>query len=615
MCGIVGIYSPKGTPDLSELQHLTSCLAHRGPDGQGFYQQGPIALGHARLSIIDLEHGQQPLYSQCGRYVLVANGEIYNAPELRAECEAEGYQFSTGSDCEVILALRVADPEHYISRLRGMFAFALYDSHQQCLTLVRDRFGIKPLYYVQSGPRLVFASETKALLPFLSERVDVDVPSLGRFLQINFASGEQTAFRAIKRVPVGGRIDIDLQGSVESRCWWSLREAMTEQRSFQGSMDDAVEAFDEKLQMSLRLHLRSDVPVGLFLSGGVDSGILATELARLPAHAGTPRAWSLGFDSDSVQDEASAAAEIALACGLELEVLRVNPISLFQRLVYSVWAADELMGDFASLPTLLLAEAAAATHKVVLSGEGGDEVFAGYGRYRMPRWQRWLNGLRAPGSGGFRTRGRFDRRMPHALIRAGMRDQLLARWREPFIEQWQRGDGLSVLQSMQYTDMQTWLVDDLLIKADRMLMVAGVEGRVPYLDHELVLFGLSLPEGLKIKGRLGKQVPRAWLQRHQQGINASGRKKGFTVPVADWVRSLDRQALLAVFKRSPLIMEWFDLSVLQASLSLQGPLPKSLIEPLAALVQLAIWEKLFIEQRGCQPPRCVDPLSWLLDQS
>ncbi|KAA0874358.1 asparagine synthase (glutamine-hydrolyzing) [Nitrincola tapanii] len=612
MCGILGVFQPGQTPDPQWIEAMLLRLAHRGPDGQGRFLEGPVGLGHARLSIIDLEQGQQPLFSQDERYVLVANGEIYNAPELRADQMAQGYRFRSGSDCEAILPFAGQAPERLAQALEGMFAFALYDRQAQSLTLVRDRFGIKPLYYCLLQPGLAFASEIKALLPCLPTP-QVDSLAIARFLQINFNAGEKTAFQGIQRLPPGGYLHMDAQGRITQGVWWSLTEQLARTTPFKGSLNDAVEVFDQKLQASLNRHLRSDVPVGLFLSGGVDSGILATELARLPAQQGRPKAWSLGFESDSVQDEAQAAAEIAQASGLELELIRVNPIDLFQRLVYTTWAADELMGDFASLPTLVLAEAASQSHKVVLSGEGGDEVFAGYGRYRMSSVQRWFYALRAPGSGGFRTRGRFDRKALLAWMRPELRESLQQHWREPFQRSWHEARHLGHLQRMQSTDIHTWLVDDLLVKADRMLMVEGVEGRVPYLDTELALWGLSLPPALKIQGRLGKQVPRAWLAQHQAGVNATGRKKGFSVPVVDWVRSLNRQQMVYVFQRSELIQQGFDLAVVQAYLQKAPLLSKQVVEPLAALLQLAIWEKLFLQHAGRQPPKRVEPLSWLLD--
>lgn len=612
MCGIAGLFTPGREVKLDAVMPMLQALAHRGPDGQGHFVEQDIALLHARLSIIDLAHGQQPLFSQSRQKVLVANGEIYNHIELRNELTDQGVVFSSQSDCEVMLPLAERSPDRFMSQLNGMFAVALFDRESRTLSLFRDRFGIKPLYYMELPGGVAFASEIKALLPVMDDTADLDQDAIGRFLQINFTSGNTTALGKIKRLEPGYTLTVDFQGRTTIKSWWSLSDELQRQPLFDGSLPEAVEQFDQLLNRSLTQHLRSDVPVGLFLSGGIDSSILATQLSRLPSQSGVPKAWSLGFDTQSVQDESTAAAEIAKASGIELELIRVEPVSLFDHLVYAIWASDELMGDFAALPTLLLAEAAASSHKVVLTGEGGDEVFAGYGRYRMPKLQRWLHSIRSPGTAGFRTRGRFDKALPAALLKKEFRCQMRAQWRQPFIDAWQQSTSLTDLQRQQYTDMQTWLVDDLLTKADRMLMVQGVEGRVPFLDHELVVFGLSLPAAFKIQGRTGKQVPRAWLQLHQPSINSMGRKRGFSVPVEDWVQSLDRDELLLALARSSTLQHIIDKAALAAALKHSGPLDKTLIEPLAALIQFAIWSKLFVEQPGKVPPRKAKPIEWLL---
>lgn len=612
MCGIAGIYTPGRDIDAELPARMAAALAHRGPDGQGMFVEQCVALIHTRLSIIDLEHGQQPLYSQDRQRVLVANGEIYNHVELRQSLQGRGGRFNTGSDCETILPLSASGSgADFAHQLEGMFAFALYDRSNGELLLVRDRFGIKPLYYSELSGGIAFASEIKALARVLPDEPQPNLEAVGRFLQINFASGDETAIKGIYRVPPGGFLKVSLDGDIETGIWWSLEQSLKEQPVFNGDEQAALETFDELLQDVLQKHLRSDVPVGLFLSGGVDSSILATELSRCSFGEQLPKAWSLAFKSTTVHDESEAAGAVAQACSLELELVKSEPIKLFDHLVYAIWASDELMGDFASLPTLLLADRASQSHKVVLSGEGGDEAFAGYGRYRMPMFQRWLAQLRAPGSGGFRTKGRFNRPQARGLIKPSQQASLFDHWRVPFIQNWKRFAGLDRLTRMQATDITTWLVDDLLVKADRMMMVKGVEGRVPFLDHRLVLFGLSLPQNLRQSGRIGKYLPRKWLQAHLPQVE-QGRKKGFSVPVADWVRSLDPVRLEQALMRSPLLTAILDRTELQGLLVKLPQLDRKLIEPVAALIQLAIWHRLFIEQAGARPPETVDPLEWLL---
>ena len=612
MCGIAGVYTPGIEISSAHVLPMLKALKHRGPDGEGQFIEKDAALLHARLSIVDLEHGQQPLYSQDQQQVLIANGEIYNHIELRQDLRQKGQVFTTGSDCEVILPLFRENPSSFLSKLKGMFAIALFDRQTRQLSLHRDRFGIKPLYYMEVKGGIAFASEIKALLALLDKAPEINPIAVSKFLQINFSSGESAAFSNIKRLAPGQSLYLNSDGKIRTEFWWSLTDELSRKSTFSGSVEEALEEFDQRLEVSLTEHLRSDVPVGLFLSGGVDSSILATQLSRLPAQSGQPKAWSLGFQSDSVQDESSTAAEVAKVCGIDLEVIRVDPIRLFDNLVYTLWATDELMGDFASLPTLLLAQAASGSHKVVLTGEGGDEVFAGYGRYRMPTLQRWLQALKTPGTGGFRTRGRFDKSIPRGWLLPERRQQMSSHWREPFKESWRASSEFNRLQRQQINDIDTWLVDDLLTKADRMLMACGVEGRVPFLDHELVLFGLGLPDEMKIEGRLGKQLPRKWLQQNLKGMNSMGKKKGFSVPVVDWVQSLDRKKLLLAFQRSATLNQFVDLQVIEPVMMSSSPLHKSLIEPLAALIQLAIWAKLFVENSGQIPPKQVDPIEWLL---
>lgn len=614
MCGIAGIYTPGRDIDAELPARMAAALSHRGPDGQGMFAEQGVALIHTRLSIIDLEHGQQPLYSQDRQRVLVANGEIYNHVELRQSLQGRGERFNTGSDCETILPLSVSDsgPDaDFAHQLEGMFAFALYNRSNGELLLVRDRFGIKPLYYCELPGGIAFASEIKALVRVLPDKLQPNLEAVGRFLQINFASGDETAIKGICRVPPGGFLKVLPDGNIETGIWWSLEQSLKEQPVFKGDEQAALETFDELLQDVLQKHLRSDVPVGLFLSGGVDSSILATELSRCSFGKQLPKAWSLAFNSTTVHDESEAAGAVAQACSLELEYVKSEPIRLFDQLVYAIWASDELMGDFASLPTLVLADRASQSHKVVLSGEGGDEVFAGYGRYRMPMFQRWLAQLKAPGSGGFRTKGRFNRPQALGLIKLSQQARLFGHWRAPFIQNWKRFAGLDRLTRMQATDIATWLADELLVKADRMMMVKGVEGRVPFLDHRLVLFGLSLPQSLRQRGRTGKYLPRKWLQAHLPQVE-QGRKKGFSVPVADWVRSLDPVRLEQALMGSPLLAEILDRKELQGLLAKLPQLDRKLVEPVAALIQLAIWYRLFVEQAGARPPETADPLEWLL---
>ncbi|MGE5320202.1 MAG: asparagine synthase (glutamine-hydrolyzing), partial [Hyphomicrobiaceae bacterium] len=549
MCGIAGVVSAAPV-DAALLDGMARRLAHRGPDGQGRHVAGNVGLLHTRLAIIDLEGGAQPLYNEDRSLALVANGEIYNYRELRAELEALGHRFATHSDCETLLHGYEAWGIAFLDRLQGMFAFALHDTQRGELILARDRLGIKPLYYCHDGRGLAFASEIKALLPWLGTP-EVNPNGLAWFLQANFTCAPQTLLQGVDKLPPGHLARIDT-GTLQARvhAYWSPLQVTP----LGLSLKDALERFDVLMKDVMDIHMRADVPLGLFLSGGVDSSLLAALLAqRVDAPL---RTFSVGFPGTSVHNELDAARRVAEQFHTRHSVFEVCADDMLNCLPRSVWAADDLAADYANLPVSMLAERAGQELKVVFSGEGGDEAFAGYGRYRAPWIRQAFAALRAPGSGGFRTRGIFDH------TREGLFKPLLAEamnhWRQPFQDAWQRTPKhWTRLQRMQTVDLSTWLPDDLLIKADRMLMAWGIEGRVPFLDHRVVEFGLALPDAYKIEGRTGKRFLRLWGERYLPREHLWARKKGFTVPVDDWLRGERLNTLLKVLPDSAGIRAWF----------------------------------------------------------
>lgn len=601
MCGIVGHFlSAAAAP--SPLGEMLRRVAHRGPDGSGEHRQGAVGLGHARLSIIDLAGGAQPLYNEDHSLALVANGEIYNHLELRRELEGLGHRFATRSDSEILLHAYEAWGEGFLDRLHGMFAFALHDTLRGELILGRDRLGIKPLYYARTAAGLAFASEPKALLPWIG-RPQVDPVGLAQFLQLNFTCAPHTLMAGVHKLPPGGMARIGADGTPALRRWWSPFAI----RPVQVALDEALQRFDDLIERVIEEHMRADVPFGLFLSGGVDSSLLAALLSR---RMGEPlRTFSVGFPDSSVHNELDAAAFVAGRFGCRHTALEVSADDMLRRLPHAVWAADDLTADYANLPVSLLAERAGAELKVVFSGEGGDEVFAGYGRYRMPAPRRWWAQLRRPGTGGFRTRGLFD--AAGADLFAAPLQAALAAWREPLREAWAATPAdWSRLARMQAVDIETWLPDDLLVKADRMLMAWGVEGRVPFLDHRLVEFGLSLPDALKVDARSGKRFLRLWGERLLPGPHLTARKKGFTVPVRDWLRGERLDRLERQLAASPALRDWLRPGAV-ARLCAQQRRNGRASGPLWALLNFALWHRLFVEGDGEPPPREADPLALL----
>ena len=602
MCGIAGVVS--STPvEAALLYGMARRLAHRGPDGQGRHVADNVGLLHTRLAIIDLEGGAQPLYNEDRSLALVANGEIYNYRELRAELETLGHRFATHSDCETLLHAYEAWGVQFVERLQGMFAFALHDSRRGEVILARDRLGIKPLYYCHDSRGLAFASEIKALLPWLG-KPEVDPVGLAQFLQSNFTSAPQTLMRGVNKLPPGHMARIDTRArKLELNAYWSPLAAAP----LDLKLDDALDRFDALMQNVMDIHMRADVPLGLFLSGGVDSSLLAAMLAqRMNAPL---RTFSVGFPGSSVHNELDAARRVAEQFHTRHSVFEVSADDMLNCLPRSVWAADDLTADYANLPVSMLAERAGTELKVVFSGEGGDEVFAGYGRYRAPWIRQAFAALRAPGSGGFRTRAIFDRTRPGLF--SPQLAEAMDGWRRPFQDAWQRTPKQwTRLQRMQYVDMETWLPDDLLVKADRMLMAWGIEGRVPFLDHRVVEFGLALPDAYKIEGRTGKRFLRLWGERYLPRDHLWARKKGFTVPVNDWLRGERLQTLLKVLPEAGGVRAWFDPAEIRKLLLAQQQGAKH-STALWTLLNFAIWHRIHIESGGEKPADRAVPLAFI----
>lgn len=605
MCGIAGYILRGGArPDPEQLHRMAAALAHRGPDDRGLYVQGPVGLSQTRLSIIGLATGHQPMLSADGTLALAANGEVYNYLELNADLRAAGRQFLTDSDSETILQAYAARGLGFAPLLRGMYAFALHDSARRVLLLGRDRLGIKPLFYVELADRIAFASEIKALLALLPERPQLDPAALRQFLQSQFAGGEDTAVRGIRRVPPGTLLEIDESLRIVRHRYWSALEVAP--RAI--GAEEAQAELDRLLSETMREHMRSDVPFGLFLSGGLDSAVLA---ALLYSHgAGRIRAYSVGYRGASMSDELDEAAQAAAHFGLEHSRLGLTLEQVFARIPHSVWAADELMRDYASLPTSILAQTAAAELKVVFSGEGGDEAFAGYRRYRPSFFERWTKSLLHPGSGGFRTRGHWSPRWTRRIFGPQLK-AASASEREPFLRAWSETPiGWSAMQRRQYTDLVTALPDNLLVKTDRMLMAFGLEGRVPFLDHRIVEFGLSLPDGLKIHGRVGKRLLRDWARPRLPAGYLDRPKRGFHVPVGDWLREKTAVRLGERLQRNRGIREWFAVDAI-SDLVAERCAGRGGSRELFGLMQIAIWHRLFVEEPGRTPAPDEDPLEWV----
>jgi len=583
---------------------MSGKLQHRGPDNTDYYIHERVGLAHTRLSIIDLEGGDQPIVSLDGNMALAANGEIYNYVELRKELLEEGCRFKTRSDSETILHAYASSGAHFVENLHGMFAFALFDLTSQKVFLARDRLGIKPLFYTVLPDRVAFASEIKALLPILDHAPQVNGEALSQFFHNQFNTGRETIIKGIYRVLPGEVITLGRDLEISHRQYWTPLSVQPKNYSF----EEAQEEFEPLFEQVMREHIRSDVPYGLFLSGGVDSAVV---LAMLHKFQERPiRTFSVGYKDSIMENELEPAQFIARQFNTDHQPLALDKERLFMRIPHVIWATDDLMRDYACLPTSFLAEEASKELKVVFTGEGGDEVFAGYGRYRKSTLQRVLKTLIASGSGGFRTRSQITSRVGRSLFGSHLQGSH-NEFRRPFIHAWQAcPSAWSSVQKSQYVDMVTALPDNLLVKVDRMLMGFGVEGRVPFLDHRIVDFGLSLPDHLKVKTHYGKLFLRRWAEKYIPKNHLWAKKTGFHVPIGDYLTKQFLSRLEKKLLQNNAIQTWFNSEGMKNLFHFHAKSSHG-SRAIWCLMQFAIWHRIFIENGGERPASEENPLEWI----
>ncbi len=515
MCGIAGMVMEPSAPAPSPaiLAALTQALAHRGPDGSGHFVVGRTALVQTRLAIIDVAGGDQPFFA--GSSTLVANGEVYNYRELRDGMP--GTRFATHSDCEPPLHLWQRDGVAYAQALRGMYAIAIHERAQRSVTLTRDPFGIKPLYIAHIDGGLAFASEPQALLAAGLVRRTLRPAAREELLQMQFTTGAGTIFQGIERLLPGETLRI-ADGHIVDR---SRIAALPEGGPESMTEDAALARLDNALMESVELHQRSDVPYGMFLSGGVDSAAVLAVMARLNTRP--VLAYTAGFDAPGAADEREHATAVARAAGAQHETIEITEAMVWRDLPRIVAAMDDPAADYAIIPSWFLAQRARQDVKVVLCGEGGDEIFGGYGRYRSAMRSWWLGGR------VMRARGTFDKLDVLRARPAGWRDGLAAS------EAHAAMPGRTRLAVAQATDVADWLPHDLLLKLDRCLMAHGVEGRTPLLDPAVTAAAYRLPDAMKVRDGRGKWLLRQWLALHLPEARPFAPKQGFTVPVGTWI--------------------------------------------------------------------------------
>jgi len=530
-----------------EIVAMRDVMRHRGPDEEGLLVDGPVGLGHRRLSIIDLAGGRQPIGNEDGTVSIVFNGEIYNFGELRRDLEARGHQFTTRSDTEVIVHLYEELGVNCVDLLRGMFAFALWDANRRRLLLARDRLGIKPLYYAELPGSLLFASEIKSILQADGFNAEPDPKGLRRYLTYRHSYGSGTLFKGVRQLPPGHVLVADFDGTSVRQYWDVPLESVC---------DRPAERFIALLEDAVKLRMISDVPIGAFLSGGLDSSAVTALMAR---HATRVQTFSIGFVPGE-ENELSWASLVAEACAAEHREFVLGPEDFFSLLPRLVWHHDEPLTFPASIPLYLLSRESKPIATVMLAGEGADEILAGYDSnvrtYRLARLAyRLPKPLRAavarsplpPRMRAVAARAVLDEgELISSAYRLAGHEGLIGACRLELPKGAEDDEELLVevgLQSRQgpflsrllYFQLKTYLVA-LLMKQDKMSMAASIETRVPYLDHHLVELAFTLPDEYKIRGRSGKyllkQVSRQLLPREI----ITRPKRGFPVPIAQWFR-------------------------------------------------------------------------------
>jgi asparagine synthase (glutamine-hydrolysing) len=618
MCGIAGIVTRDGhAVDTAEVRSMCAVIRHRGPDDEGIHGGSGAALGMRRLSIIDPEAGRQPVGNEDGTVWAVLNGEIYNYRTLRRELQAAGHRFRNGSDTETLVHLYEEHGLRLVDHLRGMFALALWDERRRLLLLGRDRLGVKPLYYVEDGDRLAFASELKALLMLPDLRPEIHWPAVAHLFTFLTTPSRDSIVSGIRKLPPGHLLVLKQGRRARLRPYWDVRFEPDRSRA----EADRVEELRALLDETVRLRLVSDVPVGAFLSGGLDSSAVVATMARiLPEPVKT---FTVGFREPDY-DERPHARKVAAACGTEHHEMVLEP-DLAREIETIAWHLDEPFGDSSAIPTYMVSKLASQHVKVVLTGDGGDEVFAGYDRDRLEAKRRRRDlpqALRGPMGAlarilppGMRGRNFLHNLALHGASRyldAGtlMRRDALKRLFVPSAyERMMRDDpaeeALSLLRaggddwlsSVQYMDLKSSLPLDILTKVDRMSMAHSVEAREPLLDHRLIEWAVRLPPDFRLRDGQTKWILREAIRGVVPHAILDRPKRGFAVPLGRWFRGrlggYLRELLLSRRSRDRGILDVVETErLIDAHEAGRG-----LDLHLWTLVSFELWCRLFLDER------------------
>jgi asparagine synthase (glutamine-hydrolysing) len=628
MCGIAGYVSfEEGAAPEATLARMTEAIRHRGPDASGTYHDAQAWLGHRRLSIIDLATGGQPMCNESGDLWIVYNGEIFNHAGLRGELEKAGHRYKTRSDTETILHVYEEYGSDCLARFRGMFAFAIWDRKREQLFCARDRLGKKPFYYYWDGRLFVFASEIKALLEHPAITAGLEEELLAEHLAFGYSSDDRTLFRGIRKLMPGCRLTLTAAGPAID-CYWEIPRRPETGRETDWPDEAWIQECRRRLEETVCMRLMSDVPLGMFLSGGVDSSAIAALMKRLTN--GPVKSYAVGYREDE-HSELSYAARVSRAIGTEHREVIIGREEFFDVLPKLIWHEDEPIVWPSSVSLYYVSKLASEEVKVVLTGEGSDEMFGGYSRYRYfllnQQWMR-LYGL-APriAREWLRRRiadsrwleGSLRRRLQHSFLgreasvdslyldnfysafsREQQEDLLLEPGRfvdtayAPFFQYWNASAGRPLLERMLYADQKTYLVE-LLMKQDQMSMACSIESRVPFLDHEFFEFSTRVPPRLKLKGSTGKYILKRAVEDLLPQEIIYRKKMGFPTPVREWLRHSDADALLRLLlARDGLLAAYVQRGHLERLLEEHKKGLRDATDGLWRLLNLQLWGEIFL---------------------
>ena len=637
MCGIAGFVmrSGGGTQARATLQRMTDSIRYRGPDDSGAYVSEQACLGHRRLSIVDLSPlGHQPMPNEASDVWIVFNGEIFNHADLRPDLERAGHQYRSRSDTETVIHAYEQYGAECVTRLRGMFAFAIWNERTQTLFCARDRLGIKPLYYFWDGSLFAFASEIKALLAHPAISASFNEQCLAEYLAFGYLSSEETMFRNIRKLMPGHTLTLcltDRDVRPDIRSYWDVTRAPIEEKS----ENEWIAECRQRLEEAVRTRLMADVPLGVFLSGGVDSSAIAALVKRMTTEK--VKTFSVGY-AEAPYSELGFARETARAIGTEHRDVVIGMEDFFNALPNLVWHEDEPISWPSSVSLYFVAELAAHDVKVVLTGEGADELFAGYARYSRYLWNQkglaWYGAVPAGIRKGIRQ-GIAESSLPAAALRRKLQHTFVGReesvesihvdnfyaafseaeqrtlLRKPlprgsayahFLEYWNHAADGGPLWQMLYTDQKTYLVE-LLMKQDQMSMATSIESRVPFLDHHFVEFAARVPDAMKLHDGTAKYILKKAVEDLIPRDIIYRRKMGFPTPLRDWLKDARADSLFARL-RSPggLVGEYVDSVELERLITRHRGGLEDGTDRLWRLLNLQIWGDRFLTGNPTSDP-------------